>query len=489
MDRPNRSQIVAPLFALLLVFSALGGGVAVQPAAATHDCSNLDSLVFFASLTIANYDKCARDHQAGAVQEVRDATTNQTHSDIYNAGLAHVAQTEQQRAVFANYLNDTEAAAWMQAESAVASSYQNGSAKAVAKSNARTAIADYYAVKQVNLIDSWNATVVAFKTLRQRAVNESDLSPGQIFSYDSQRSYTFEGTGTASVTLTNGSTRTVKTLEFSSTGPNGFNKYPTIHVASSWSDSSRLYRILLKAPNSNFEDESFIGQREDWRGTWIDIQNQNSGLQAEVDPFVNNTWTAFDSGQINATDVISGVNQMTNYGVEYSEDSNLYNSVAALSNLGLDTPNLNGTGTMAVTYNSVERHGLVMAREAPNGSWSANTTYNASNISGPVFLVTTDGKKVELNGEFHVGAISSTDGSNVDNVTATKVVYKTSNTSELLEKMETIEELRKEMEAKEQAAADGSSGSGTNIDPKYLLGALAVIGLLAYGKGQQSKRD
>ena len=68
-------------------------------------------------------------------------------------------------------------------------------------------------------------------------------------------------------------------------------------------------------------------------------------------------------------------------------------------------------------------------------------------------------------------------------MTATEVVYKTSNTSEQLEKMQRISELRKEVEAKQQSA--GGGGSGSPIDPKYLLGVLAIIGVLAYAQGQK----
>lgn len=498
MSLPDRSRFVAPAFALLLVFSAFGGGLAVQPASATHDCSNVDSLVFFGSLTILNYDKCAQDHTAGSVEDVRDASTNQTKMDIYNAALSQNAQQRSATSVYDNYLNDTEATAWMAAEAAIARAYKNGSSKALAKSKAKKAIQDYYAVKQKNLVGTWNANVVAVHILAERAANESDIG-GQYVDieasgYSDSGTYLHDNPGNGTIQLVNSSSADIRYLNgyFSDASAtyeyHGSQTIGIVRQPGSTSNGGQMnypHTVWVDAPDADYSRIALMKPAE-YRNRWNRIESQNSALQSEVDPFVNSTWDAYTAGTINATDVLSSVNQMERYGTDYQNGStNLYNSVAALSALGLDTPELNGTGTMAVTYNTVDYHGLVMAREAPNGSWQANTTYNASNISGPVFLVTTDGKKIDLSGNFTIGTISSTDGSTVTEVTATKVVYKTANTSELLDKMQRIEELRKDMESKEQSAASDSSGSGTPIDPKYLLGAVVIVGLLAYGRGQQ----
>ncbi|WP_435065631.1 hypothetical protein [Halobaculum sp. EA56] len=493
----DRSKLLAPIFAVMLVMSLMAGGVGVQPASASHDCSPLDAMVGFATFWQVNFDKCG-SHTDSSVQEVREASTNQTKVDIYNAGTSQKAAIQTHLTVTDNYLNDTSAAAWMRAEAAIAEAYKNGSSKAVAKNKARQAIANYYAIKQLNLIEQWNNSVVAYEILDRRARNESNISDGYLyvaFTYDGNDGigpeYLNKTEGT--ITLVNGTSVGAKEFKFAGTwyqssqnvtlGINDGQK-TYYNPDSGSSDSWTIQNLNISAPDSNYEDLRYT-QLAKFKTQWNRIQEQNDNLQTEVDPFVNNTWDAYQAGTINATDVLSSVTQMSKYGADYSTDSgNLYNTVAALSALGLDTPELNGTGTMTVMVDNVEYHGLVMARQAPNGTWEANTTYNASTIDGPVFLVTTDGQKLDLDGEFRIASISSTDGTTIKNVTTTKVVYKTSNTSELLDKMERIEELRKDMESKEQAAAGDGSG-GSPIDPKYLLGALAIVGLLAYAQGNK----
>ncbi|MXR41012.1 hypothetical protein GRX01_06610 [Halobaculum sp. WSA2] len=507
MNLPNRSQVLAPVFAFLLVFSAFAGGVGVQPAAATHDCDNLDSLVFFASLTIANYDKCAQNHNTGDIDELRELQAEQTEQDIYDAAVNQKAATESQRAVYENYLNDTQSAAWMQAEIAIAEAYENGSSKALARSKAKQAIADYYAVKQRNLIESYNVSATATHVMAHRADNESNVSESfvdmrgsglgdnvEITSGDYQDTYIKENSSTYTVELANGSSAVSKTIEYRGAVSNGgstdtgtASAYVSGVDSDIWGghDNAQAY-VRVNPPNDNFDEVRFMQPSNYW-DLWTRIETQNSALQDEAGAYVNATWDDYEAGTINSSDVISGHTAMFRYSDQTMNGSgDLYSSVAALSTLGLDTPELNGTGTMELMYNGATYHGLPMARNAPNGSWEANTTYNTSDIDGPVFMVTTGGDRIELDGEFTIGSISDTDGKSIEVVETRKVVYKSANTSEYLAMQEEISELRSEVEAKQQAVGDGSS-SGPDIDPMYLLGALAVIGLLAYGKGQQSK--
>jgi len=351
------------------------------------------------------------------------------------------------------------------------------------------------------LLASWNVTVRGADTLQERAENESAISAKYVAVSHTSSIITGDDlfdTGNASVTLTNGSSHGTATLYYKNWysdtdagwGPNGgkgttasahMDKALPVYQDGS-GDAYEKVRVYVEPPTQDHSQVTVINIRT-FHDRWNRIEDQNDALQSEVDVFVNNTWGAYDSGQINSSDVLSRDTQMFRYGAEASNGSDLYTTVAALSQMGLDTPEPNGTGTMTVVYDNVEYHGLVMAREAPNGTWESNTTYNGSAIDGPVFLATTDGRQIDLDGEFRISSISSTDGSSIQNVTATKVVYKTSNTSELLEKMDQISELRKQVEAKQQSA--GGGGSGSPIDPKYLLGALAIIGVLAYSQGQK----
>lgn len=182
MKLPNRSQLIAPAFAFLLVLSAMGGGFAVQPAAATHNCGELQSTAVFVTGPVGefldqtfNNADCTSNHKSQAIEDLHESDGNQTELDIYNSGLQLQADSERQRTLYQNYLNDTESAAWMRAEMAIAAAYENGSSKSLAKSKAREAINDYYAVKQANLIEEWNGTITSAHILDRTAENETGI--------------------------------------------------------------------------------------------------------------------------------------------------------------------------------------------------------------------------------------------------------------------------------------------------------------------------
>lgn len=494
----TRSRIVAAALAILLITAGVSGP-ASQPAAATHDCDELDALIAFATFTTVNGDKCTNNHVDHAIQEMKEADGQQTEMDIYSSATELSGNDEANGATFDNYLNDTESAAWMKAEIAIAQSYENETTESLARVRAKEAIADYYSVKAVNLIQQVNATVQELRYLSGVAQNESDVSGDFVHlrthgdAPSSGDAYRIRGNVTTeTVTLPNGTKQDVLAIPTHEGDDQDNNPVLSIlnddvtefngHSApkDGWTGE-----IIVEAPNDNYEPIEAYDFSDDV-SRWNQIQQQNDDLQAEVDPFVNSTWDSYQSGDINTSEVISRNNLMFNYGTEATgNESNLYNSVAALSTLGLDTPNLNGTGTMEVVYQNDTYHGLVMASEAPGGIWEVNTTYDASNIEGHTLLVTTEGERIQLDGEFTIAAISARDGSDMENVTAERVVYKTSNTSEQLEKMETLLEFREEVEA---AEASSGGGSGSDSTPWTKIAAIGTIALVVFGALRQTGR-
>ncbi|WP_348606937.1 hypothetical protein [Halobaculum rarum] len=522
---PRRERVGGVLVAGLLVTAALGAPLAgspVGPAAATHDCTETQRLATF-SFGLGGYaadkflfdGKCTESHRAEAIQTMEESDANQTHLDIYNAALEQDAQTATETAIYDNYLNDTEASAWMQAEMAIAEAYQNGSSKAVAKSKARQAIAEYYVVKQKNLIESWNQSAASLNTTISVAENESELTArnvvwptgdyystgGNDYVGDEERRLVHpDRQGT--VTLVDGSTASTWRIgaEFYMYSGTSAVAWATPETGTAYKETydsnynvyavanATGYKVLK--PNDNYDDLQYIWFN-DYKSRWDRIEEQNNALQDEVDPFVNNTWEAYQSGQIDASDVLSRNTQMFRYGQSAVNGTNsTYDVVAALSSMGLDSPELNGTGTMEVQYKGATYNGFLMARNAPNGSWQAGTTYNTSNIDGPVLLAHTGGDTKELDGEFTVSSITSESGDEITEVKTTKIVYKTSNTSEQLEKMNRILELREEIESREPKPGGGGTSGGGDGPLQALAAALgigvgavaaivAVVGLIA----------
>jgi len=106
---PNRSEVIAPAFAFLLVLSAMGGGFAVQPAAATHNCGELESTAVFVTGPVGDFldqtfnnADCTSNHISNAIEDLHESDGNQTELDIYNAALQQKAETETETALYDN---------------------------------------------------------------------------------------------------------------------------------------------------------------------------------------------------------------------------------------------------------------------------------------------------------------------------------------------------------------------------------------------------
>ncbi|WP_239640680.1 hypothetical protein [Haloferax denitrificans] len=430
--------------------------------------------------TVENPDYC-RFETSSAVEELQELDGEQEELDIYNAALQQRSETEVWSTTYDNYVNDTESVAWMKAQVAVAEAYENGSSEAVARSRARQAIADYYAVKQVNLLEKWNVTASSWDTLRGIAENETNVSADFVHwdwqdGSDSTGPFTYLGTSSHTYSLVNGSTEDTIALRFDPEGSNAHGLSPVNPRDDTTFDHIRALEV--NAPNSNYERIEYADPL-DYANRLDKINTLNSNLQAESDNFVNATYDDFASGQINSSDVISANTAMFEYGsVSENDSQGFYRSVAALSTMGFATPNMSTSGMMNVSYGGQTYQGLVLAREAPGGSWAANTTYNASNITGPVFLASADGRKVDFAGEFTIQEMTARDGSQVQTQNTTTYVYKSANTSELLAMQEEINQLREEVESRQQSVG-GSGGSG-GLDSQalgiaLLVGAAAVL--------------
>jgi hypothetical protein len=358
----------------------------------------------------------------------------------------------------------------------VAKAYKNGSTEAQARYEAEKAIEGYYSVKQRNLIAQWNTHAATIKRLKNVSEMEANMSGDFISASHSNDQYDTQYTSlnemrTVNVTLANGTA--VETTEIvASTSSNTFTVTPAYHNGGA---AYTLDWFIVQAPTSSY-DKAVAWNRTRYSEPWNKIETQNSALISEAKTFVNATYADFDSGEANASDVIDANTAMFEYGTRSgSENESLYNSVGALAMMGFDTPNLNSSGTMDVSYGGTTYTGMLLARNAPNGSWSANTTYNTSNITGPVMLATTGGEKIDLSGSFTVDSMRAKDGSNIESVNTTQYAYKTSNATELMEMQNRLTSLRQEIEERQPSGGGGIGGLGGSSSIVIVAAAAAVF--------------
>ncbi|MFC7129145.1 hypothetical protein [Haloferax chudinovii] len=494
MARVHPRRFLVVLLSVLIVTAGAAG-----PASAAlgfQDCDISDSAIsaFINSLINPNGDEC-RFNPTDSTQSL-DGTQDKV--ELYSAASAEKTSLASYNTAMDNYLNDTESVAWMKAQVAVAEAYEDGKTKEQARIDAKQAIADYYAIKQKNDLARWNASLTATTTIENRS--ESDPINDSAFVTRDERvwdvatnwqySKTYEGVDTTSVSLVNGSS--ADALGFNFTFREGYQGYDRTHhyyvtaARHQWNPNGALYFEVsgwtIQPPNENYESSKFV-KYQSFADRWSRYETKNDDLQAEAGNFVNATYDDFAAGNINSSDVISANTAMFEYGTQSGSDSDsLYDSTAALALMGFDVPDMQSSGLMNVTDQSgttnITYQGLVLARSAPNGSWSVNTTYNASTIDGPVFIATATGEKVDLDGNFTITEITARDGSSVQSQNTTTYVYKTANTSEFVNMTNELEALRQDIEEREQSSGGSGGSGGLNsqaLGIALLVGAGAVL--------------
>jgi hypothetical protein len=506
LPRPRPDSVRAGALVVLLVTSAaIPGAVGSAAAQTTRDecaANNLQWTIDLVNPTTSAGELCTAVTMA--IEDMKESDANQTKTDIYSAASGHKGSLEAWSAPYDNHLQDTDSVAWMKVETAVAEAYQNGSTKPEAKVKAREAIADYYATKQINLIEQYNVTLGQMQTLKEQAIMEDGINASFVYSDNGSKNGDVRITSvnysrTGNMTLVNDTNRDVAAVNLryrclgncgSQEGAGIYNPLTgdnySVENFSAYNDEIWLEDISIESPDTNY-NELDVMYFSNFTDRWAQIQNQNDNLQTEAENFVEATWQDFDAGAINSSDVISSHTAMFQYGVSGENGSEgLYRSTAALALMGYDTPNLSSSGMMTVEYRGGTKKGLVLAESAPGGSWEAGTTYNTSNFDGPVFMATENGTKVDFaEGEtFTISSMTAKDGSELNQTDTTKYIYKTANTSEMLQLQEDMTELRQEIEDRE-ASGGGGGGGGFDFDfgsgqsvPVLIAAAAAAVLLL-----------
>jgi hypothetical protein len=494
-----RKRIFALFAALLVVSSGAAAPVAAQ-GGLTGECSSLTSFIQNAvvlGLTGTQTQDCSPTNTL--IEQMKESDGEQEKIDIYQSVTSAKATHEAASAQMANSINDSESVAWMKMQVAVAEAYQNGSSKATARIKAKEAIKDYYAVKEENTVRKAEAHMVEIAYLASVAENESAINQEYIYTiahHPDGSEYNGEsyvvGTVNQTYTLQNGEEVDYKGLEIQFTTENtvqGTEAYSLNNPDPSHYTGNENLNIdpYLTVKSAGGDYPSKRAYNNHWYLDHLDkMEASSQDLRAESEKFVNATYDDFAAGEANASDVISANTAMFEYGTEHSDNSSLYDSTAALTMMGFDTPNMSSSGTMDVAHQGNTYTGILLARNAPGGSWETGATYNTSNITGPVFVATTDGQKIDFenNTEFTIEQMRNRDGENTTSVDTTQYVYKTANTSELNAMQSDLIDLRQEIESREPDGGGGGSGSGLNSTTMIGIAALAGAALLLGGRDE-----
>jgi hypothetical protein len=404
-----------------------------------------------------------------------DAT--QTKLDIYQSAQNQRASADNYQTSLSNNLQGSRTQARVLGKNAYIRALNNGSSKAAAKTAAKEAVDQFYATKQKQLLNEWNLQVQNHRYLDSVAQNESGITarsytrqPNESSNfadpyYDESSDYlevTYPGT-TGSVTLVNGDTESIAQIK--GTAYNNNNNYKVSGTGDFRNgklvldSSNNLYYYGVIQPGYDADASSFEAiSLPAYSTRWLAIQTQASTVRNDMDTLAENTYSAYQNGEINNTDLVDPY-VLAN---QQSAGENFQGWTAAqLTLLGTNSPeNFDQIGSFNVTTESgTQYEGVLFSQENPaSGQFENGMTYNTSNIGGTQYVVTSD-RIVELDGEFTIDSISTQDGQTVQNVTIQKTTYETTNVTELKQQYEDLARKRAEIEAREQNLR-GSAGGG-----------------------------
>ncbi|WP_336358239.1 hypothetical protein [Haloarcula sp. CGMCC 1.6347] len=400
---------------------------------------------------------------------------NDAEIEIYQSGVNHKAGFENFNTTLNNYLQDTKTQALILGKNAYIRALNNGSSKSAAKADAKEAAQDYYAKKQVQLARSWDQGAAQAVYLQKQentagagtaTVEMNTVPPLNGFEPSNSRPVAVVSDNETQ-TLANGSTIQTDGIEItgydspSDSGPNTAYLNIMDDEVNDISNSGNAHHtdgVKVSVPHSSEYESKTILRTQWYAEKWSEINTQSSNVDTQLDTLAENTYSAYQNGEINNSDLVDPYVLAS----QQSAGSDFQGWTAAkLTLLGTNSPeNFDQIGSFNVTTgDGTQYEGVLFSQENPaSGQFENGTTYHTSNIGGTQYVVTSD-RIVELDGEFTIDSISTQDGQTVQNVTIQKTTYETTNVTELKQQYEDLAKRRAEIEAREQNLR-GSAGGG-----------------------------
>jgi len=429
---------------LCLVGAAAAAGIAVGAVGASAYLSDSD---------VNKTELSEADTQERKTRIYDSATTQRQNNAIYTDSVS-------------NYAQDMKAPATMVAKNEYIRQLENGSSESTARSEAKQAASNYFAQRQVQLRNQWEVSAERYVSLNEMVQNDSNIASDYLYvryrvpdNANSPFETTISGTSQSEVTLLNGTSISVTTIEASSGSMEA--KPTVIHWNSGSNDDYEDETLLVRPPNSNYQTSEMIAMHE-YPSIWSNIETVNSDVQTRIDNFVNSTYDSYQQGEINSSDLVDPYLGAR----EYSPESN-YGSftLRTLSSIGLNPPeNLSNAGTMTIkdreTGSKVE--GVLMSDGLPqSGEIEIGTVYDAQNLTGPQYVVDSEtGTTHDLTGEFVVDNATTADGEplNESSIGYQQIDYQTTDMAEFKALTEQLRNTTVAIESRQQRLRDGGGG-------------------------------
>ncbi|MFP8954840.1 hypothetical protein ACLI4Z_18040 [Natrialbaceae archaeon A-arb3/5] len=297
-----------------------------------------------------------------------------------------------------NHLTDTSTIASIEARNAVADSWEDGDSEAQAYQNSLEAIRDYYAVQQINLLESDAKSLIQFTNIADAAKQDDDLprdyvggahpEATDLTTYDGTH-WVNNSTGTGTAELVNGSEYEYETaqINFNADTAASFsvstqarnlttfdpNKWELqddgtvelhedhyLHADGGYDVSDAEYspenlKLRLAIPNVGDVDDGGLPSETVYNHSetvtrWQDIEDQSGQVISSYDTgFVEALYHELDEGNLDPEDVRGAEGQVRFLSGDADVTDDRFR-LATMQMLGMNNPDMSADSSMTVEY-------------------------------------------------------------------------------------------------------------------------------------------
>lgn len=387
-----------------------------------------------------------------------------------------------------NFGQDRYSVMMAKAKISLINDLNNNVSEANATANAKEVVQNYTANVQENVLNRHNSQMafISYYAGTDANVSKSSTTESNNLSVSSYESY-------VTYSLADGrEVNTTRLVYGGFYGTIGYESQPGISKVSevtngassdTWDHSQDHYKVHT----NDGEVIIYNGGGDTWYDLLGSLGSDLNQAESNIDVLANNTYTAYQAGEINATDLAN-----SDPSVIGTEASTSYNSTgyygyanAQLAALGLsgDT-NASHVVTLEATNRTVT--GTIFYTGEDSQTFDTGTTYDPNNLNGSVYMsVSTleeNGTEVDYSGGFlHVqenftvdSATNVKTGESINTTTMETRDYSTTNVSNLQEELNELKELRDYYEEQQAASSGGISLDFGGVETGVIIALLAV---------------
>ena len=460
---------------MILTTAALAGVGGPASPVQTVQAGYFEGCQFDDSLTFAVGSSLGLSNQECTFWSPDEDASNLSATQAYAQILTEKDSSDAYLTTTENFENDMRSVAWAKAKISLINDLNNNVSEANATANAKAIVDDYYTVQQTNTVRKWNAAISTAEYVDDAdgsVLKVHQGSPGSTWNYESGKD-----TYDSNVTLANGTQMWAEGIAYGGSYGNGLE------------DDGSSKSAVLRAydPDSSQETDVIVAQR--YYDAIHDLNDQSDQVTANIDTYANETYQAYEAGEIDSTDLASS--DPTTIATQASTD---YNSTGyfGLASAQLAAMGLSGNESVSHVVNTTENgsdrviEGTLFYTGEDSQTFENGVTYDPSTLNGSVYMSVAsieDGQGNALNdsgGFYHVdenftisSATNTQTGESLNSTQMETRDYTTTNTSKLAEEIDRLKELRAYYE-EQQSGGGGISLDFGGVETGVILALLAV---------------